>query len=138
MPSESVDVRWSMFEAFEGAIALTGCIKMIVLVDSTSSGQASLRMSDNLDKVSDVMKDSRITVRLTAKLRRQLKDAARRSNTRESDIVRGAVERQLAADDEKVTAYQRAKEAGLIGAIRGAPRDLSTNPKRLDGFGRDG
>jgi predicted DNA-binding protein len=82
------------------------------------------------------MKNSRITVRLTGKLHRRLKDAARRSGKRESEIVRGAVERQFATEDEKITAYERAKEAGLIAAIRGAPRDLSTNQKYFDDFGR--
>lgn len=82
------------------------------------------------------MKDTRITVRLAARLHQRLKDAARRSGIHESAIMRGAVERQFAAEDDEITAYERAKEAGLIAAIRGAPRDLSTNPKRLDGFGR--
>jgi len=81
------------------------------------------------------MKDYRITVRLSAELHRQLKDAAHRSGTRESDIVRKAVERQLATEDERVTAYEHAKRAGLIGAVRGAPCDLSTNPRYFDGFG---
>lgn len=86
--------------------------------------------------MSDEMKDYRVTVRVTAELRRRLKDAAHRNGMRESDIVRKAVERQFAADDDEVTAYDHAKKAGLIGAIRGASRDLSTNPKHLDGFGR--
>ncbi len=81
------------------------------------------------------MKDYRITVRLTAELRRRLKDAAHRSGTRESDIVRGAVERQFAAEEREITAFERAKNAGLIGAVRGARRDLSTNPKHFRGFG---
>jgi predicted DNA-binding protein len=81
------------------------------------------------------MKDDRITVRFPAELRRRLKAAARRTGTRESDLVRGAVERQLAADDDTLTAYDHAKEAGLIGAVRGASRDLSTNPAHFDGFG---
>ena len=81
------------------------------------------------------MKDSRITVRLPFELRRRLKDAARRSGARESDLVRGAVERQLAAEDDALTAYELAKKAGLIGAVRGASRDLSTNPRHFDGFG---
>jgi predicted DNA-binding protein len=81
------------------------------------------------------MKESRITVRLPAELRRRLKAAANRSGARESDIVRGAVERQFAAEDEEITAYDRAKRAGLIGAIAGTARDLSTNPKHFDGFG---
>jgi len=81
------------------------------------------------------MNDYRITVRLPLALRQRLKAAARRKGTRESDLVRGAVERQLAAEDNAITAYERAKKAGLIGAVRGASRDLSTNPAHLDGFG---
>ena len=81
------------------------------------------------------MKASRITVRFPAELRRRLKDAARRSGTRESDLVRGAVEVRLAAEDDALTAYERAKKAGLIGMVRGASRDLSTNPRHFDGFG---
>jgi len=48
-------------------------------------------MSDISDKTSDGhMKDCRITVRFPPELRRRLKAAARRSGTRESDLVRGA------------------------------------------------
>ena len=81
------------------------------------------------------MKDHRITVRFPAETRQRLKAAARRSVTRESDLVRGAVERQLAAEEDFLTAYDYAKKAGLIGAVHGTARDLSTNPKHFDGFG---
>lgn len=81
------------------------------------------------------MKDYRITVRFPAELRQRLKAAARRSGRRESDLVRGAVEQQLAAYDDTPTAYEYAKRAGLVGAVRGASRDLSTNPQHFDGFG---
>jgi predicted DNA-binding protein len=81
------------------------------------------------------MKDHRITVRFPAEMRQRLKASARRSGTRESDLVRGAVERQLAAEEDSLTAYEYAKKAGLIGAVQGAPRDLSANPKHFDGFG---
>jgi predicted DNA-binding protein len=81
------------------------------------------------------MKDQRVTVRLPAELRRRLKDAAQRNGTRESDTVRRAVEQQLAAEDDGITAYERARKAGLIGVVRGASRDLSTNAKYFDGFG---
>jgi predicted DNA-binding protein len=82
------------------------------------------------------MKSARITVRFPAELRRRLKNAARSSGARESDLVRRAVERQLAAEDAALTAYDHAKKAGLIGAVRGTARDLSTNPRHFDGFGR--
>lgn len=80
------------------------------------------------------MKAHRISVRFPADLRRRLREASQRSGRIESDLVRGAVERQLAAD-EVLTAYEHARNAGLIGAVRGASRDLSTNPNHFDGFG---
>ena len=93
-------------------------------------------MSDKTDIMSDVYgKDVRITVRFPRELRRRLKAAAHRSGTKESDLVRAAVERQLAAEEDVLTAYERAKKARLIGAVRGASRDLSTNPKHFAGFG---
>lgn len=42
------------------------------------------------------MKDLRISVRLSPETRRRLKAAARRGGKRESEVVREAVERQLA------------------------------------------
>jgi len=82
------------------------------------------------------MKDVRITVRFPAELRRRLKEAAHRSNRRESDLIRGAVEKELAADENVPTAYELAEKAGIIGIVRSAPRDLSTNRKYFDGFGK--
>jgi Arc/MetJ-type ribon-helix-helix transcriptional regulator len=81
------------------------------------------------------MRDSRITVRIPEELRRRIIKAARRSGTRTSELVRTAVERQLRVGEAEITAYERAEEAGLIGAVRGASRDLSTNPRHFDGFG---
>ena len=59
-------------------------------------------------------------------LPRRLKDAA---------LVRSAAERQLEAGENSLTAYELAEIAGLIGVVKGAIRDLSTNPKYFDGFG---
>jgi hypothetical protein len=81
------------------------------------------------------MKDYRITVRFPPELRQRLKTAARRSGKRESELVRGAVEQQLSVGDTAPTAYELSKKGGLIGIVRGAPRDLSTNPEHFDGFG---
>ena len=83
----------------------------------------------------DFVKDDRVTVRFPAALRQRLKAAARHSGTRESDLIRGAVERQLAVEDAELTAYEHAKQAGLIGAVKGTDRDLSTNRRHFDGFG---
>jgi predicted transcriptional regulator len=92
-------------------------------------------VSDKLDKMSYV-KDERITVRLSADLRQRLRHAARRRGARESDLIREAVERELAAEPNEITAYEALKKAGLIGIVKGAPPDLATNPKYFDGFGR--
>jgi predicted transcriptional regulator len=81
------------------------------------------------------MRDHRITVRLSAETRRKLKAAARRRGRRESDLVRDAVELRLAEEAGSPSAYEYAKKAGLIGAVKGAPRDLSTNANYFDGFG---
>jgi len=61
--------------------------------------------------MSDV-NDYRITLRFPAELRRRLKAAAHRSGARESDLVRAAVERQLAAEDDALTAYEQPKGLG--------------------------
>jgi hypothetical protein len=45
-----------------------------------------------------------------------------------------------AGHDAEETAFDVASRAGLIGCIEGAPRsptDLSTNPKHMEGFGRE-
>jgi predicted DNA-binding protein len=86
--------------------------------------------------MSDMGTDFRITVRLPGELRRRLKAAARRGGTKESEVVRVAVERQLAAEEAAPTVYDQLQKAGLVGSVRGAARDLSSNPAHFDGFGR--
>jgi predicted DNA-binding protein len=81
------------------------------------------------------VKSYRITVRFPAELRQRLKSTPRRIGARESSLIRAAVEGQLAAEDDALTAYQHAERAGLIGAVKGAPRDLSTNARHFEGFG---
>ncbi len=81
------------------------------------------------------MKDQRITIRISPETRRRLRGAALRSGKRESDILRDAVEMRLAAEPGTVSAYEVAVKAGLIGAVKGRRRDLSTNRKYFDGFG---
>ena len=45
-----------------------------------------------------------------------------------------------APEDAEESAYDLAHRAGVIGCIKGepgTPTDLSTNPKHMEGFGRD-
>jgi predicted DNA-binding protein len=81
------------------------------------------------------VKDVRLTIRISAELRNRLKQAAKRAGTRESDLVRSAVEMRLAAQETVQTALDRMKKPGLIGIIRDAPADLGANRKYFDGFG---
>ena len=50
-------------------------------------------------------------------------------------MVREALEQQLDPLQPMQNAYDLAVKAGIIGCVRGAKRDLSTNPRHLDGFG---
>jgi hypothetical protein len=53
---------------------------------------------------------------------------------------RHAPAKATAGQNTEESAYDLASRAGLIGCIPGAPRsptDLSTNPKHMEGFGRD-
>ena len=80
------------------------------------------------------MSSQRITVRIPLSLGKRLKEQAGVKGRPESEIVREALEsylRQAAGQ----SAYELAKRAGLIGRYKGAPRDLSTNPRHLKGFG---
>ena len=94
-----------------------------------------LKLSEILGKPSDIMKDHRITIRLPDQMHRRLKVAAMRSGIRQSDTIRQAVERHFAAEDQELTAFQRTEQVGLIGAVKTAARDLSTNRRHFEGFG---
>jgi metal-responsive CopG/Arc/MetJ family transcriptional regulator len=85
--------------------------------------------------MSDVRRDVRITVRIPAELRHRLKKTAERAGTRESDLVRDALETRLSAEEGEQTVFDRMKQAGLIGIIGDAPSDLSTSREHFDGFG---
>ena len=81
------------------------------------------------------MAGHRITVRFPEELLKRLRAASRRSGKPESELVRHAVEQHLEAEDEQPSAYDHAKRMGLIGAVKGAPADLASNKKHLEGFG---
>jgi predicted DNA-binding protein len=82
------------------------------------------------------MASQRISVRVPRGIAQRLKERSRATGARESEVVREALEKYLSADGEKQTAYDLARKAGLIGCIRGAPKDLSTNKRYFKGFGK--
>ncbi len=79
---------------------------------------------------------SRISVRIDTNLRRRLKEEASRNGKKESDVVREALEAYFASRRKPETCYDVALRMGIIGMIKNAPRDLSTNPKYFKGFGK--
>jgi predicted DNA-binding protein len=80
------------------------------------------------------MASQRITIRISQALGKRLKKQAGMKGRSESEIVREALESYLRRGSGQ-SAYELASHAGLIGRLRGAPRDLSTNPRHFKGFG---
>jgi len=81
------------------------------------------------------MADTRIILRIDQKTRNRVKRAARLRGVSESQVVREAIENQLAAGSH-ATAYDRVKQARAIGVARGLPADLSADSRHFEGFGR--
>jgi len=82
-------------------------------------------------------------LQLGADLERRVEELARINGIAPVEVVREALEEYVArrgngnATDKVETLYDRARGAGLIGCLKGAPSDLSTNPKYMEGFGCD-
>jgi Ribbon-helix-helix protein, copG family len=73
-----------------------------------------------------------ITCKIPGKLNARLEALARRRRTSKSAILRLALEKQLAQRSAAPSAFDLIKS--LCGTLHG-PKDLSTNPKHLKGFG---
>jgi hypothetical protein len=83
------------------------------------------------------MASQRITVRVPATLGVRLRDHSRVKGQTPSDLVRVALENFLVEEGSSGSAYDLAEAAGLIGCVRRAPKDLSTNPRHFEGFGKN-
>jgi len=93
-------------------------------------------VSDNCGIMSDTMASQRITVRVPVTLGARLRDRSRMKGQTPSDVVRVALESYLGEGSSTGSAYELAEAAGLIGCLRRAPKDLSTNPRHFEGFGQ--
>jgi Arc/MetJ-type ribon-helix-helix transcriptional regulator len=91
--------------------------------------------SDKCVIMSD-MSSKRISVRIPEALTAKLRSRSRAQGTSESDLVRESLETYFAESTVERTAYELAEEAGIIGSVSSAPKDLSTNPRYLKGFGK--
>lgn len=83
------------------------------------------------------MVSHRITVRVPKKLGGLLQDRSRATGQTPSSLVRVALETYLGRGSSSHSAYELAEEAGLIGCVRRAPKDLSTNRRHFEGFGKN-
>jgi len=78
----------------------------------------------------------RITIRVPATLGSRIRNRSRAKGQSPSELVRTAVETYLEQDHVPRTAYEFAKELGVLGAAPGLPKDLSTSKRHFDGFGK--
>jgi len=83
------------------------------------------------------MSAHRISARVPEWLKRQLESWVKKTGRGESEIVREALANYLQKGAAGPSAYDIAKKMGLIGCAKGMPSDLATNPKYMEGFGRD-
>jgi metal-responsive CopG/Arc/MetJ family transcriptional regulator len=79
----------------------------------------------------------RINVRVDPRLKQELEAEAREKGVRPSDVVRQALEEHVRQRTPRETCYDLAQRLGILGSAQGLPADLSTNPKHMEGFGRD-
>ena len=85
--------------------------------------------------MSDVA-SNRITIRVSETLTARLRSRSRAKGTTESELVREALETYLGNSKVERSAYDMAAEAGIIGAVHNAPKDLSTNRRHFKEFGK--
>ena len=79
----------------------------------------------------------RINVRVDERLKRELEAEAREKGVRPSDIVRQVLREHVERRMPGQSCLDIARRIGIIGIYKDAPRDLSTNPEHMEGFGRD-
>jgi metal-responsive CopG/Arc/MetJ family transcriptional regulator len=79
----------------------------------------------------------RINVRVDQRLKRELEAEAREKGVSPSEIVRQALEEHMSKRSPHETCLDIAQRLGIVGIYKDAPRDLSTNPEHMEGFGRD-
>lgn len=91
------------------------------------------------------MASERISVRLDDESREQLTQYVRATGQSESDVVREAIREHLRVTRRRRPSQRRRPESfydvlvreGILGGGKGMPRDLSTNPKYMQGFGEN-
>jgi metal-responsive CopG/Arc/MetJ family transcriptional regulator len=83
------------------------------------------------------MASTRLSIRISKSLQKEIKKVVRATKKTESQVVRDAVEAYCHRHKRGLSCYDVAVDAGIIGIADNLPADLSTNPKYMEGFGRD-
>jgi Arc/MetJ-type ribon-helix-helix transcriptional regulator len=83
------------------------------------------------------MTTRRITVRLPKAKGAKIRQASRVKGRTPSDLIRHAVEDYLEKKVVRGSTYEAAEAAGLIGCVSRGPKDLSTNRRYFEGFGKN-
>jgi hypothetical protein len=81
------------------------------------------------------MNTSRISVRVTRKLRSEIRKRAKATQKNEAELIREALEKEFQSPANQQSCFDVASKLGIIASIPDAPADLSTNPKYMEGFG---
>jgi predicted DNA-binding protein len=83
------------------------------------------------------MASDRLSVRIPESLQQNLESVVEVTGKSEAEVVREALEDYCMKHAQLPTAYEVAQAAGVIGCVKKGPTDRSTNPKYLEGMGRD-
>jgi predicted transcriptional regulator len=77
-----------------------------------------------------------ISLKLPEDLHAQLEHEAKAKRVTKSQVVRESLEKALNRGAEAAggSCYDMARD--LAGAAKGLPKDIATNPKHMEGFGR--
>jgi len=88
-----------------------------------------------------------MNVKLDPKDEKDLEALARETGKDPGELLRELLHKALlerkengadaTSEGREENCYDAALRAGLIGAIKGGPSDMSTNPKYMEGFGED-
>jgi Arc/MetJ-type ribon-helix-helix transcriptional regulator len=78
------------------------------------------------------MNSPRVSIRIPADLRREIEQEGRGV----SEVIREALHEHLSKRRPKENSYEMALRLGIIGCAKKGPRDLSTNRRHFEGFGK--
>lgn len=78
-----------------------------------------------------------LTIKISDELQTQIEEASRRTHLTKSELVRRALTAYMArkvVDGRGASALEQAGD--LVGCFKGGPKDLASNPKHMESFGK--